>query len=157
VVGRDNGVSYRRLSLQIPPDRHRHHYVKAKVRVHEYPDGRLIGETDNAKTAAYLRWAADALWTCGRSASALRAAADRLRFPRVPQAGNTGKCSPSPTSPQGQQQRTTYVLFKSDNFTCYRQVGVQPAPSRNAMRRAHHAYPPFSVVVSGFLGAWEQA
>ena len=41
IVARDNCVSYRRLSLQIPPDRHRHHYVKAKVRVHEYPDGRL--------------------------------------------------------------------------------------------------------------------
>jgi hypothetical protein len=70
IVGRDNCVSYRRLSLQIPPDRHRHHYVKAKVRVHEYPDGRLavfhgprclaryhsdarlIDEKDHAKTAA---------------------------------------------------------------------------------------------------------
>ena len=41
VVGNDNCVSYKRLSLQIPADRHRHHYVKAKVRVHEYPDGRL--------------------------------------------------------------------------------------------------------------------
>ena len=29
------------LSLQIPADRHRHHYVKARVRVHEYPDGTL--------------------------------------------------------------------------------------------------------------------
>jgi hypothetical protein len=41
VVGNDNCVSYKRLSLQIPADRHRHHYVKARVRVHEYPDGRL--------------------------------------------------------------------------------------------------------------------
>jgi transposase len=41
VVGNDNTVRYNRLSLQIPPDRHRHHYVKARVRVHEYPDGRL--------------------------------------------------------------------------------------------------------------------
>jgi len=40
-VGNDNTVRYQRLTLQIPPDRHRHHYVKAKVRVHEYPDGRL--------------------------------------------------------------------------------------------------------------------
>ncbi len=29
------------LSLQIPAGRHRHHYVKAKVSVHEYPDGDL--------------------------------------------------------------------------------------------------------------------
>lgn len=40
-VGRDNCVQWRSLSLQIPPQRHRHHYVKATVRVHEYPDGRL--------------------------------------------------------------------------------------------------------------------
>ena len=41
VVGNDNTVRYRRLSLQIPPERHRHHYVKARVRVHEYPDATL--------------------------------------------------------------------------------------------------------------------
>jgi ribosomal protein L20 len=40
-VGKDNCVLYKRLSLQIPPDRHRHHYVKAKVRVHEYSDATL--------------------------------------------------------------------------------------------------------------------
>jgi hypothetical protein len=70
VVGRDNCVSYQRLSLQLPPDRHRHHHVKARVKVHEHPDGSLavfrgarclacyqpdgslIDETNNAKTAA---------------------------------------------------------------------------------------------------------
>lgn len=41
VVGNDNTVRYEGKSLQIPPDRHRHHYVKARVRVHEYPDGQL--------------------------------------------------------------------------------------------------------------------
>ena len=58
------------LSLQLPPDRRRHHHVKARVKVHEYPDGNLavfrghrclgryqpdgtlIGEAKNAKTAA---------------------------------------------------------------------------------------------------------
>ena len=40
-VGNDNTVRYKSLALQIPPDRYRHHYVKAKVRVHEYPDGTL--------------------------------------------------------------------------------------------------------------------
>jgi len=40
-VGNDNTVRYKGLILQIPPDRHRHHYVKAKVRVHEYPAGGL--------------------------------------------------------------------------------------------------------------------
>ncbi len=40
-VDNDNTVRYRKLALQIPADRHRHHYVKCKVRVHEYPDGSL--------------------------------------------------------------------------------------------------------------------
>lgn len=41
VVAADNTVRYKTRTLQIPADRHRHHYVKAKVRVHDYPDGRL--------------------------------------------------------------------------------------------------------------------
>jgi transposase len=41
VVGRDNTVNWARLKLQLPDSRLRHHWVKAKVRVHEYPDGRL--------------------------------------------------------------------------------------------------------------------
>ena len=40
-VGRDNCVNWNGVTLQIPPQRHRHHYVKATVRVHGYPDGRL--------------------------------------------------------------------------------------------------------------------
>ncbi|MSO99503.1 MAG: hypothetical protein EXR07_00400 [Acetobacteraceae bacterium] len=40
-VGRDNCVSWSGRSLQIPEQRHRRHYVKAVVCVHEYPDGRL--------------------------------------------------------------------------------------------------------------------
>jgi transposase len=38
-VGRDNCVKYQRKILQIPADQHRCHYVKARVRVHEYPNG----------------------------------------------------------------------------------------------------------------------
>jgi transposase len=40
-VGRDNCVNWNGIALQIPPQRHRHHYVKATVRVHQYPDGQL--------------------------------------------------------------------------------------------------------------------
>ena len=40
-VGRDNCVNWKGLALQIPPQRHRHHYVTATVRVHEYPGGQL--------------------------------------------------------------------------------------------------------------------
>jgi hypothetical protein len=41
VVGKDNTVRYDTRVLQIPEQRHRHHFVKVTVRVHEYPDGRL--------------------------------------------------------------------------------------------------------------------
>lgn len=41
VVNKDNTVSYNGLSLQIPADKHRCHYVKVRVQVHEYPDGEL--------------------------------------------------------------------------------------------------------------------
>jgi hypothetical protein len=38
-VGRDNCVVWAGRSLQIPAQRHRHHYVRAMVRVHAYADG----------------------------------------------------------------------------------------------------------------------
>lgn len=40
-VGNDNSVSYRGLGLQIPPSPMRPHVVRAKVRVHDYPDGTM--------------------------------------------------------------------------------------------------------------------
>ncbi len=40
-VGNDNTVRYKGRTLQIPQDRHRYHYVRAKVRVHEYAGGHL--------------------------------------------------------------------------------------------------------------------
>jgi hypothetical protein len=41
VVGRDNTVSFGGLKLQLPESPLRHHFVKARVRVHQYPDGTL--------------------------------------------------------------------------------------------------------------------
>src|SRR3990170_1564375 len=38
VVGRDNTVAYAGLALQLPPSPARAHYVKARVKVHAYPD-----------------------------------------------------------------------------------------------------------------------
>ncbi len=40
-VGNDNTVKWRGLHLQLPPSPLRPHFVKASVRVHEYPDGSL--------------------------------------------------------------------------------------------------------------------
>ena len=65
-VGNDNCVSYRTLKLQIPESPLRPHFVKARVKVHHYPDGshavfygpRCIGRYDqkgairDAKNAA---------------------------------------------------------------------------------------------------------
>ena len=41
VVGNDNCVRYRGKSLQIPAVKDRHHFVRAKVMVHEYEDGKM--------------------------------------------------------------------------------------------------------------------
>jgi transposase len=41
VVGRDNTIAYNGLKLQLPESRMRAHYVKARVKVREYPDGSL--------------------------------------------------------------------------------------------------------------------
>ena len=52
-VGNDNCVRYKGKSLQIPTDRHRHHYVKARVRVHEYPDRTLAVFHGPRRLASY--------------------------------------------------------------------------------------------------------
>jgi transposase len=41
IVARDNTVAYQKLRLQLPESRIRAHYVKARVKVHQYPDGTL--------------------------------------------------------------------------------------------------------------------
>lgn len=41
VVARDNTVAYAGRTLQLPESRVRAHYVKARVKVHHYPDGTL--------------------------------------------------------------------------------------------------------------------
>ena len=40
-VGNDNTLAWRRSRLQLPASRLRPHFVKATVRVHEYPDGAI--------------------------------------------------------------------------------------------------------------------
>lgn len=53
VVGNDNTVRFKSLVLQIPEDKHRHHYVKARVRVHQYPDMSLAIFHGPRKLATY--------------------------------------------------------------------------------------------------------
>ena len=52
-VGNDNTVKWHRLSLQLPPSRLRAHFVKAAVRVHEYPDGALAVHWGPHRLAGY--------------------------------------------------------------------------------------------------------
>jgi transposase len=52
-VGRDNCVAFEGKKLQIPPDRHRCHYIKAAVRVHRYPDDTLAVFHGPRKLARY--------------------------------------------------------------------------------------------------------
>jgi transposase len=41
VVQHDNTIRYKGLILQIEPNEYRHHFVKAAVKVHHYPDGNI--------------------------------------------------------------------------------------------------------------------
>jgi transposase len=91
-VGNDNCVAFRTLKLQIPESPMRPHFVKARVKVHLYPDGshavfhgpRCIGRYDanglirEAQNAAQIRSAAS-LWTWGR----------RFASPTCPQENRT--------------------------------------------------------------------
>ena len=53
VVGNDNCVSYKGKRLQIPPVKDRYHFVKAKVLVHEYFDGRMSVHHGKRKVGSY--------------------------------------------------------------------------------------------------------
>ena len=52
-VGKDSCVSYHKRKLQLPPDSHSAHYIKATVRVHEYPDGCLAVFHGPRRLASY--------------------------------------------------------------------------------------------------------
>lgn len=52
-VGHDNCVQFENLALQIPPDRYRCNYVKAKARVQRYLDGTLAVFHGPRKLATY--------------------------------------------------------------------------------------------------------
>ncbi len=53
VVSNDNSVRYGGRVLQIPEQRHRRHFVKATVKVHQYPDGSLAVFHGPRRLAAY--------------------------------------------------------------------------------------------------------
>jgi len=52
-VGNDNCVKFDGMTLQIPSDKYRFHYVKVKVRVHCYPNGKLAIFHGHRKLASF--------------------------------------------------------------------------------------------------------
>jgi hypothetical protein len=96
-------VRYRGLSLQIPPSPLRPHFVKARVRVHDYPDGtRAIfhgraaspATGPTAARATTMRCSPPdaagrpALWICGQASG----------LPTAPQAPTTTAVNPCATN-----------------------------------------------------------
>ena len=69
-VGNDNCVNFEGMSLQLPADELRHHYVRTKVRVHRYVDATLAVFHGPRKLAAY-----DATGQAATTKEGLRAAA----------------------------------------------------------------------------------
>jgi hypothetical protein len=61
VVGRDNTVVYQGRSLQLPQSPLRAHYVKASVKVREYPDGILAVIHGPRRIARYSAQGAELL------------------------------------------------------------------------------------------------
>jgi len=55
IVARDNTVSFEGLKLQLPETPMRRHYVKARVRVHQYPDGALAAFHGPRAIARYTK------------------------------------------------------------------------------------------------------
>ena len=73
-VGNDNTVKWQRLSLQLPPSRLRAHFVKATVRVHEYPDGawRLLGTPPAGRLWHGRRFGSAGIWPLLRAPRRVR-------------------------------------------------------------------------------------
>ena len=118
-------MSYRTLKLQIPESPMRPHFVKARVKVHVYPDGshalfhgpRCIGRYDEQRSAENDR----------------RTEKRRLNPLGGEPWGRHGQASGLPTPPTGEQKqkkRTFGVLPKPDNFIRYRQIKSAMVASR---------------------------
>ena len=120
VVAKDNTVRYQGLSLQIPQDPHRFHYVQVTVRVHAYPDGTLAVFHGPRCLARYHE--------DGRLIEA-EIDAHRHKNP-TPRSRARLIVDPRPTCAKyfrraaeicGRKNRTDHVLEKPDKLTCYLQ------------------------------------
>ncbi|MGH6831654.1 MAG: ISNCY family transposase [Methyloceanibacter sp.] len=109
-VAPDNTVAWNGRRLQIPKHPARAHFVRAKVRVHEYPGGEL---------AIFHGPRCLARWRQARrtpNPKSSLAPPPLLRRSR-PVDGVDEQCSPPPPTGQQKQKRSIYVLHKPVNFT----------------------------------------
>ena len=100
-VGNDNCVSYRTLKLQIPESPLRPHFVKARVKVHVYPDG----------SHALFHGPRSSAGTTGRERSGMRKTP--LKSARRRARGNVDNAKALPTVPQENRTR------RSGHLMCY--------------------------------------
>ena len=104
-------MRYKGLSLQIPEQAHRRHFVKATVKVHGHPDGSLAVFHGPRCLARYDEKAALKEERAEKQAVYIRSA--------TPPADKWKAAAHLPTSPQAQQQQRKFnVLQNPDVFTC---------------------------------------
>ena len=89
-VSADNCVRFDGLILQIPANRHRCHYLKARVRVHRYADGRWQCSTARANSPTITGKGKPSPITCNRppEPSARRAVSGGNRLRATPSAAS---------------------------------------------------------------------
>jgi hypothetical protein len=110
VVARDNTVAYESRRLQLPESKARAHYVKARVKVREYPDGTLAVFHGPRRVAAY--------------------AADGVQIAEVPTTKSVTPCSPPSRTlraASGGGLRPS-LTAAARGVTALRQVGTKKRP-----------------------------
>jgi hypothetical protein len=95
VVGNDNCVRYGKFFLQIPEQAHRRHFVKTKVKVHEYPDGTLAIFHGPRKLADYGQDGALKIQAARPNSRPNRSAAAPVDLWRTPKAFPTRPTGPT--------------------------------------------------------------
>jgi transposase len=115
VVARDNTVAYERRQLQLPESPARPHYVKAKVKVREYPDGTLAVFHGPRRLARY--------------------SAQGEEIAAAPTTKSVTPCSPpsrrglETTEPEASARRRPSLTAAARGVTPPRQVGTKKRPS----------------------------
>ena len=121
-VGRDNCVTWNRLALQIPPQRHRHHTSRPPCGCTNTPTASSPSSTGRAASPGS---------TTTESRSMSRGPLNSARRPGL---WICGQRPALPTTPQAHQpqQRTYDGLRKTDIFTRYRHPSAPNAPIHHA-------------------------